>query len=1048
MKYQLGVNSVVRKKATPKVNLGNIPKNYESPFYSGQEKNYLGTGENYKTFGGYFDTKRGSFGAETWLDQANNLSPSIYGTYSKEIKPNLSLDASVGINDKYVGLGLTKTFSKGGVSLKTNTKTVKQDGSKKLKALSKKHLGDIYESETNNSQGFDYWKEKFMKDNNLSEEQAINLIDDIRNEQRLRGVSDKIYKYKNPLVKSSESFVPEYTPPYNKYVDMKTLNAKKPQKSVMGEDYFVSGAKSVKKYRGDENLPEAKKGMKNCGCKHSRSKYKYQSGERDIAADKLEYGDNYETALANTSNKELELPTEGDVAIVYNLPAQEKNKTKPVKIKKTPIKTSPVINDENSFNENKILKNRLNYLKGLEERSRKQDSTYYANNIGRQIDEAVRNNTRVYVTENREGKPLKGKKSGDNTCITGVCNVAKKAGAKIPFNSTLAEDRNSFGDNPIETRYNPAFRDNAAKMGFKLLPQNAKLQRGDIVQLNERGTPHHAMLYYDESAFGTDAGNEDDGRSWFGFGPKKDLGFEKRWMGPFSNRTSSSINPIAKNALAYRYVGVPSKKTSMQEAVAYTKAEKAKYLKRQNLLAKKNAKQIPEQVDVNNEPLLQELVFQKNGNKNIMSNKLNKYKYKYGTGALTIPEGSAIVTANGGKNMQALKAYKKGNYKLLNKIIDDMPEDNVNKKQGGTNNLETRYKTLGELTGPLSEEQAKEFEELKKKLTETTYDLYDDKRIAEKFGQQYDVDRPEFRSSLQGGKLSLKENTENANYRNRLRTEPKYFQEELNAGRVQIDKDGNVTYTAKGEFKEGKPEFLGTSKKGTLPQLSIPAQSNIKPQSVKDNLNKDNINNRRRGFNVPAMAEIAARSSILGKGIEGVPENYLNLDRYSYASQLPKTLREIQLSEQAGRETARDIVAGDAGRYLAQTGNLSAARMKAANEAVIQDTLARQDILNKNVDLSNIELQTNRGLKDQYAALRGQARANYNDQLVSLGQRIDSATETAQEMSNQRNMDQQRLQILKDLGVNYDFKNLDGLLKLLPKTAAKGLKKAKTYKRK
>lgn len=1076
MKYQLGVNSVVRKKTTPKINLGDIPRNRESSLYSGDEKNYLGTGENYKTLGGSFDTKKGYFGAETWINKAN-MSPSLYGTYSKEIKPNLNLDASVGINDRYIGLGLTKSFSKGGVNLvaggekhrvyvkksptgvgkgvkghvmvnhptsdkgkwdtidlteKAGAKTVEQgkaatrkwhrenpykmqDGSKKIKTLKKKHLGDIYEKEKDNEgndlQGFDYWKEKFMKDNNLSEEDAIALIDEIKSEQRLRGVSDKIYKYKNPFVESSEIIPETYTLPYNKYVDMKTLKANKPNRNmVIGEDVFLSGAKSVKQYRGDENLPEAKKGMKNCGCKHSRSKYKYQNGEKKIKSSS---------------------------------------------------------NDE----ENKIARERYNYLKALEERSRKQDSTYYANNIGRMIDQAVENNTRVYVTENREGKPLKGKKSGDNTCITGVCNVAKKAGAKIPFNSVLAEDRNSVGDNPIETRYNPAFRDNAKKMGFQLLPQSAKLQRGDIVQLNETGTPHHAMLYYGEnnggSIFGNDVGNEDDGRSFFGLGPKKDLGFEKRWMGPFSNRTSGGINPIAKNALAYRYMGVPSKRASMEEALAYAKAKAKKTSKKENPIVKIkpnktekiNNNLIPDPSELELDQIVSydnidksELTLEKNGNKNIRSNIMNryKYKYKYGTGALTIPEGSAIVTANGGKNMQALRAYKKGNYKLLNKIIDGMPEDNVDKAQAGRQSLEARYKQLGELTGPLSEAQQKEFEDIKSQLTQDEYDLYTDERIAEKFGQKYDVDRPEYRSSVRGGKLNLIEDTENVNYRNRLRNEPAFFQQQLKEGKVTIDKDGNISYQPKGEHSKNAMEFLGTSKKGALPQLTAklePLQT-VPPPSTKLPPEKDKDSIRKRGLNVPAMAEIAARSSILGQGIAGVPEYYLNLDRYKYASQLPKTLREIQLAEQAGKETARDIVAGDAGRYLAQTGNLSSARMKAANEAVIQDTLARQDILNKNVDLSNIELQTNRGLKDQYAQQRAMTRAAYDQQLIGLGQRIDSATETAQEMANQRRNDEQRLQTLRDLGINYDIKDIDGLLKLVPKTAAKGLKKAKAYKRK
>jgi hypothetical protein len=710
MKYQLGVNSVVRKKATPKVNLGNIPKNYESPFYSGQEKNYLGTGENYKTFGGYLDTKRGSFGAETWLDQANNLSPSIYGTYSKEIKPNLSLDASVGINDKYVGLGLTKTFSKGGVSLKTNTKTVKQDGSKKLKALSKKHLGDIYESETNNSQGFDYWKEKFMKDNNLSEEQAINLIDDIRNEQRLRGVSDKIYKYKNPLVKSSESFVPEYTPPYNKYVDMKTLNAKKPQKSVMGEDYFVSGAKSVKQYRGDENLPEAKKGMKNCGCKHPKS------------------------------------------------------------------------------------------------------------------------------------------------------------------------------------------------------------------------------------------------------------------------------------------------------------------------------------------------------------------KYKYGTGALTIPEGSAIVTANGGKNMQALMAYKKGNYKLLNSIIEDMPEDNVNKKENGTNNLDVlkkKYSWFNPFTaantsiGGISRTTG-QTTTLDPANNESAYNRLDEV-IREAEGKGINIQDME---SLQGyiyDTMSDDRKKELWNKYGPTAKESNLSQEEFMA---LSDAEKRKIFVDK---MAGARTMFGLEK----PVKNV--EPNIKPQSLKENLDKNKLpedKNKfgRRGFDIPSLAEIGAKASILSQGIEGVPENYLNLDRYSYASQLPKTLREIQLSEQAGRETARDVVGGDAGRYLAQAGNLSAARMKAANDAVVQDTLARQDILNKNVDLSNVELQTNRGLKDQYSQQRAANRGAYNNMLVSLGQSVDTATDVSRLMSNQRAADNQRLSILKSMSDsgNYDIvTNPDGTIsysvKQFPKTTTvsdtkeegkkRGAKKLKTYKR-
>ena len=414
-----------------------------------------------------------------------------------------------------------------------------------------------------------------------------------------------------------------------------------------------------------------------------------------------------------------------------------------------------------------------------------------------------------------------------------------------------------------------------------------------------------------------------------------------------------------------------------------------------------------------------------------------KSKYKYGTGALTIPEGSAIVTANGGKNKQALMAYKKGNYKLLNSIIEDMPEDKVSKKQDGS------------------------------------YDLYSDERIAEKFGQKYDVDKAKYRSSIRGNKLNVVEDKNNKKYRDRLRSEPDFLKSEMKEGRAVIDKNGNITYKPIGASSKNKMEFLGTFKpkeeiaplETKTPEIQTSEITERTPTPItQNNTDKNNTNtNKRKGSflqNIPSLAEAAAKTSLLAQGVEGVPENYLTLGRYNYASQLPKTLQEIQLAEQAGRETTRDMVAGDAGRYLAQAGNLSAARMKAANEAVIQDTLARQDILNKNVDLGNVEAETNRSLKDQYALQRSANRGAYNNMLVSLGQSIDTASDASKLMSSQRENDAQRIELLKTMGNsgNYDVvTNPDGTItykaKQLPtstpvKSNARGSKKLKTYKRK
>ena len=61
-----------------------------------------------------------------------------------------------------------------------------------------------------------------------------------------------------------------------------------------------------------------------------------------------------------------------------------------------------------------------------------------------------------------------------------------------------------------------------------------------------------------------------------------------------------------------------------------------------------------------------------------------KSKYKMSSdSSLKVPEGSAIVTANAGKNKQAIEAYKKKDYKKLDKVINQMPEDNPKKKKAG-----------------------------------------------------------------------------------------------------------------------------------------------------------------------------------------------------------------------------------------------------------------------------------------------------------------------------------------------------------------------------
>jgi hypothetical protein len=281
---------------------------------------------------------------------------------------------------------------------------------------------------------------------------------------------------------------------------------------------------------------------------------------------------------------------------------------------------------------------------------------------------------------------------------------------------------------------------------------------------------------------------------------------------------------------------------------------------------------------------------------------------------------------------------------------------------------------------------------------------------------------------------------------------------ELETARREAVNKGISKFTYKGkEYLSGleeevKPAGEGEkAKEGEKPKETSSTTTTTTTEDKGTGNNDTFAGNKRKGnflANIPSMAEIAARASILGQGIEysNIPENYLKLGRYRYESQLPKTLREIQLAEQAGRETARDMVAGDAGRYLAQAGNLSAARMKAANDAVIQDTLARQEQeINRNIAQGDREAEVNLGLRNQYAAMRNEdrmkARAAYNEQLVSLGQRIDSATETGRQMSNQRAVDDIKINLLKSKDYYMDP---EGNVRM----SKNGLKKVKAYKRK
>jgi hypothetical protein len=682
----------------------------------------------------------------------------------------------------------------------------------------------------------------------------------------------------------------------------RTSNAKTIKQGIAAEKKWhadnpmkmLSGAKSVKQYRGDENLPEAKNGMKkNCGCKHTRSKYKYQEGERDIAADKLEYGDDYEKELARNFGA---TPVANTVApIVAKKPILKKDTV--------PVKGNTVTPRRDTVSTKKKTYSRIGGEK------------------------------KIYV----EKSPVSVNKNKPAEYTSRVKEyINNSLGELIPQKDTtysLDENTNKMVMH-LPTKSNRMWSKKNIGYGYENLTPEEQKQVKYEQKLRQRNDLAKQIEISNSS-----------------------LKYRKQYPGQKRESAKNSTAPVWKMA---------------KNVNAFTKSIEG------------------------------------------------KSGYKYGTGALAIPEGSAIVTANGGKNKQALMAYKKGNYKLLNNIIEDMPEDRVDKAQAGIKG--TKVKGKYTTTDPITKETYQE---------ESVHGA--DKRF--------------------GKEMSLADaqnlyNLTDAQFEAAYGKNKKSDAYKIERGRRDAVNEGNVTYTVEGKKgKDGKPLKYASGyrskpgegekkKEGDDDKDKIPT-----PIPPPDKGGDDDTGKRKEFVTLPTMAEIAARSSILGQGIEGVPENYLKLGRYNYASQLPQTLREIQLSEQAGKESARDIVGGDAGRYLAQAGNLSASRMKANNDAVVQDTLARQDILNKNVDLGNVESQTNRGLKDQYAMQRAANRGAYNNQLIATGQGIDTAVDASKLMRSQRDVDDVRTNLLKTGEYTMDSQgNI--------KKTAKGAKKLKTYKRK
>lgn len=373
-------------------------------------------------------------------------------------------------------------------------------------------------------------------------------------------------------------------------------------------------------------------------------------------------------------------------------------------------------------------------------------------------------------------------------------------------------------------------------------------------------------------------------------------------------------------------------------------------------------------------------------------------KYKKGTSAIkaVIPAGSSIITAEGGKNIQAIKAYKKRDYKTLDKIINSMPEDKGVKKDGGSRWTIATDPTEDNIKGELG----------------NTVKL-----------------RKAIQAAIQAGD---------------------YTKAQKLGG--YLDKNKNWVYKNPNKKYKGKEELAAKNNYNDI----IPMENKVPKFNTSNNTTSDSnlSTNKVETTNqttsqkdkvpfdvssIPSIAEITARQALLNKGVDKVPENYVKFGRYKYASQLPKNLQENMMATNTAKQSVKNASGGNTGNYLSNVSNINTSRLKANNDAVITDTLARQDVLNKNVDVSNNEIQINTGLKNEFNNQKAQNLGAYRNQVIVQGQSIDSTLDSAKKESWAKKRDSQLLDILKTR--NYNYSEDSGIT-----LSKKGLKNVKKYK--
>jgi len=753
------------------------------------------------------------------------------------------------------------------------------------------------------------------------------------------------------------------------------------------ENPYVSGTKSVKQYRGDENLPEAKKGMKNCGCKHPKTKYKYGTGALTIPE-----GSAIVTANGGKNKQALMAYKQGNHKllnkIIDEMPEDNVDRAKNgIKNTYKKYKFKPGTKNVNAGDEDDAwIRKILTYEAKQGGFDKSTGKAYGLPNWGynnwqkfghsrspRNIEEAIEYFKQDYLPKVKD-YPLKLRKK--------LADYSYNSGRSIEDLLLLADDKIDLDKINSNATFTKEWNENKDKI-LKKLNSPEFIKKLDAARTDVAKTT------------GTYPDPNDSSKSIRYSLNNPNPAYEATWKGRIENMQDKDETPE---------VNQNKQNSSVVNPITVEMGTVG-----------------PTAVQGNTQGTQQQ---------NISPAPVSTVNQNAGT---TVTDPNASTTPVGSTGVQ------------------NSPADNTTVTQNQTSGINRRVKDISAREDVPRQSASGKY-----------YGSADDAALQELIKNNPWHDWSNFDPSRRTKKDRRGNVIQEGDVEKFQKAFNKFAEENKDSNRLTVDdKLGDQTKTAKVDYIEDQPTITTTKEDGKKIDIIPPPPPKTEPQPQIPGITPTPP--EKKNFMIPSLAEVAARGSILGRGIEQVPENYLKLGRYKYASQLPKTLQEIQLAEQAGREGARNVVGGDAGRYLSQSGNLSAARMKAANEAVIQDTLARQDILNKNVDLGNLEAETNTSLKNEYAQQRALARSAYDRQLIGLGQKIDNVTETAQEMAGLKNADEQRLQLLRDLGNNYEYKNVGGKYQLVPKTpventtpsetntenqARKGLKRLKAYKRK